>query len=253
MELRFKTDKTLVPAAGEQYGEIAGVEYELMMKIEKYHIGVVLAVLCVALLISSFFLPWWIIEREEWSPTDDPTVHGESSHEFGLLGISTTHRIEVLDTSQVESRETPYSDIEGSELGNHFTILTLMTVAGIVLIVASLVLRRYSGMKRTLRSAALILAFLVIFIVLGSAAYLHMNVPREVGNSRYSVGEVLGYGSEWALPNIQTFAGTDFNQTYERTLETVWGPSLAWYSAFAVCIVMIFSTLLLESKPKEES
>lgn len=223
------------------------------MKIQKYHIGFILAVTCLGLLVADFILPWWTIEREEWTPTEDPIIYGNSSHEFKLLGISTTHKDQILDETRDERFETAYSDIEDSQLGNHFLILTLLTVVGMVLIVSLLVSYHFSRVKGRLRLAALILGFAAIFVMLGSAAYMHQTIPKEVGNSRDHLGEVLGYGYVAGFPEIQTIAGTDFVQISEGTSETVWGPSFGWYSAFAICILMIFSVMLLETRQKDEN
>jgi hypothetical protein len=244
--------KKHAPIAGVQYGEIAGMKYEVKMKIEKYHVGMVLAIICLAILVAAFFLPWWVIEREERTPTEDPIIYANSSHEFKLLGISTTHKDLILNESRDERFETAYSDIDGSELDTHFLMLTLLMALAVAFLVVLLFLYHFSRVKSKLRLAALILGFAAIFVILGSAAYMHQTIPQEVGNSRDHIEEVLGYGYVAGLPEIQTLAGTDFNQTAQGTSETVWGPSLAWYSTFAVCIIMIFSIMLLETKPEEE-
>lgn len=225
----------------------------MKMKIEKYHVGIILAIICVAILVADFFLPWWVIERDERTPTANPEMYVDGSHEFKLLSLSTTmHREDIVSEPLDERFETSYSDIYGSELDTHFMVLTILMIVGMTLTVALLLSYHLSRVKGKLRLIGVILGFAVIFVILGSAAYLHQNVPSEVGNSRTSIEEALGYGYVVPLPEIRTFAGTDFNQTTQWTSETIWGPSFAWYSTFAVCIMMIISIVLLETRAKKE-
>ncbi|MFQ5911056.1 MAG: hypothetical protein ACE5IJ_10115 [Thermoplasmata archaeon] len=220
------------------------------MNIEKFHVGLFLAVICLAILVSSFFLPWWTIERDEKfpPPPQDPLINVTSTHDFKLLGISTFHRDVTLGIPHESRNETAYFEIADSELDVHFLVMDLMVMAGVVLIALFLVLQHLSRRKEILRLISLILGFAVIFVVLGSAAYFHLYIPSEVGNSRDGLRDAL----DTILPNIQTFAGSDSNETPSGVTEIVWGPSFGWYSAFAVCIIMLFSIALVEFRPKED-
>lgn len=220
------------------------------MKIGKFHVGLVVAIVCLALLASSFLLPWWTIERKEKSPVQYPVVYSNSTHDFKLLGVSTVHVHTIVTFGDPEewTSETSYSDIEGSELNFHFTVLVIMMAMAAVLIVLFVVLHVMAAKRAGLRTIALILGFAVIFLALGSAAYLHANVPSAVGDSRSSVETAL----DTPLPDIQTFADSDLNETHTRSITTTWGPSIGWYSAFVVCVIMLFAIWFTESRPKTE-
>jgi len=223
------------------------------MKISKFHVGMVLAIVCVGMLVSAFFVPWWTIEADESLPPPPavPTVYVNSTHDFRLLGISTSQLIETRipgDTPEERTWSNSYSEIEDSELDAHFQTLLVLVTVGTILAVLFPVFHLLSRRKAILKSLALVLGFAVIFVMLGSATYLHVNVPSEVGNSRAGLKEPL----EIEAPDIQTFAGSDYDQTPLSATETTWGPSLGWYSTFVVCVIMLFAIWFTESRPKTE-
>ena len=223
------------------------------MKISKFHVGMVLAIVCVGMLVSAFFVPWWTIEADESlpPPPTTPTVYVNSTHDFRLLGVSTSQLIDSRipgDTPEERTWSNSYSEIEDSELDAHFQTLLVLVTVGTILAVLFPVVHLLSRRKAVLKSLALVLGFAVIFVTLGSATYLHVNVPSEVGNSRAGLKEPL----EIEAPDIQTFAGSDYDQTSLSATETTWGPSLGWYSTFVTCVTMLFAIWFTESRPKTE-
>ncbi|MFQ6106049.1 MAG: hypothetical protein ACE5QF_00455 [Thermoplasmata archaeon] len=218
------------------------------MKIGKFQIGAVLAIICIAILASSLFLPWWTIERREKSPTMYPSVYVNSTHEFRLLSISSYNKDTTLGVSNERRWDTSYADIQNSGLDTHFLVMLALVTTAMILILLSLVLYHLSRSRQRLRMIALVVGFAVIFLVLGSAAYLHAKVPPAVGDSRVGLGSAL----DTILPNIQTFADTDLNETPTMSVTTTWGPSIGWHIAFVVCVIMLFSIWFMESRPKEE-
>ncbi|MFQ6129022.1 MAG: hypothetical protein ACE5QW_08995 [Thermoplasmata archaeon] len=209
------------------------------MKIDKFRLGIILAVVCLGILVSSFFLPWWTIEYKEKSPN----VDARTVHDFSFSGIHTVNRFEVLETQHEDRRETAYSDISGSDLDTHFFNLLLAVAVGIILIVLFLISHCLSGRKKILRLVGLILGFAVIFVVLSSAVYFYLYVPYEVGNSH----DDLNISLDAELPVIDTMAGSNKTILSQTIKETVWGPSFGWHSTFAICIIMISSIALIES------
>lgn len=223
------------------------------MKIKKFHVGMVLAIVCLGMIVSEFFVPWWTIEADESQPPPPavPTTYVNSTHDFRLLGISTSQLVETRipgHTPEERTWSNSYSEIENSELDVHFQILLVLVTVGTILAVLFPVFHLLSRRKAVLKSLALVLGFAVIFVMLGSATYLHVNVPSEVGNSRAGLNEPL----EIEAPDIQTFAGSDYNQTPRSATETTWGPSLGWHSTFVVCVMMLFAIWFTESRPKTE-
>lgn len=218
------------------------------MRIGKFQIGMILAIICLAVLVSSFLLPWWTIEQKEISPPHNPIVYANSTHDFGLLGVSTVHEDVAFGETTEISFTTSYSDIEGSDLDLHFTVLAVMMSIGIALTILLLALHVMAAKRARLKSIALILGFVVVFLTLGSAAYLHINVPRAVGDSQDTVSDAL----QTNLPRIQSFADILLNETSVHSLTTTWGPSAGWYSTFAVCVMMLLSIWLTESRPESK-
>ena len=218
------------------------------MEVGKSHIGTVLAIVCLALLVSSFFLPWWTIEREERSPAVNPVVYVNSTHDFKLLWVSTYHKDTAWGEPHERSWDASYWEVEDSDLGFHSMIMASMVTLGIVFIVLFLVLNRLRERKKAYRLIALGLAFAVALLVLGSAAYMNVNLPSAVGDSRENLGQTL----DTVLPDIQTFAGIDLNETSGWSVQTTWGPQIGWYAAFVTCIIMLFSIWFTESRPKTE-
>lgn len=217
------------------------------MKVGKSHIGTVLAIICLAMLLSTFFVPSWTIERTERIVSVDH-IYVNSTHDFKLLGVSTLHEDTHSGQTDVRHLETAYLDIEGSNLGLIFLVMTLMVTLASAFIVIYLVLMRLSKRRRIYRDIALGLGFAVIFLALGSGAYLNLIVPSAVGDSRESLGIAL----ETDLTEIRTFAGSDFEEPVGRTITTTWGPSIGWYLVFIACVVMLFSIWFAESPPKTE-
>lgn len=218
------------------------------MNIGKSPIGTILAIVCLVLLVSSFFLPWWTIEREERSPAVNPVIYVNSTHDFKLLWVSTYHKDTTLGEPHERSWDASYWEVEDSALGFHSVIMASMVTLGIVFIVLFLVLNRLSERKKAYRLIALGLAFAVALLVLGSAAFMNVNLPSAVGDS----GENLEQTLETVLPDIHTFAGTDLNETFARSVQTTWGPQIGWYAAFVTSVIMLFSIWFTESRPKTE-
>jgi hypothetical protein len=218
------------------------------MNIKKPQIGTILAFVCLFLLLGTFILPSWAIDRRERIQIIGSDIYVNSTHEFNLLGISTLHRDTHSGQTDEERLETSYFDVEDSDLGMHFLAISLMVLLATVFIVLSSALYRQSESKGIYKLIALGLGFAVIFLSLGSGAYLNIFVPSAVGDSRDSLSNTL----QTHLPNIQSFAGTDLNETGSRSIETTWGPSVGWYLFFVVCILMVFSIWFTESRPKPE-
>jgi len=217
------------------------------MKIGKSHIGTVLAIVCLALLVSTFFVPSWTIERSERIVSVEH-IYVNSTHDFKLLSVSTLHEDTHSGQTDVRQLETAYLDIEGSSLGVHFLVMTLMVALASAFIVIILVLKRLSDRKEIYRNIALGLGFAVIFLALGSGAYLNVMVPSSVGDSRESLGNAL----ETDLIEIRTFAGTDLEEPVGRTITTTWGPCSGWYLVCGACVIMLVSIWFPESRPKTE-
>lgn len=217
------------------------------MKVGKSHIGTVLAIICLVMLLSTFFVPSWTIERSERIVSVDH-IYVNSTHDFKLLSVSTLHEDTHSGQTDVQHLETAYLEIEGSSLGLHFLVMTFMVTLASAFIVIFLVLMRLSKRKEIYRNIALGLGFAVIFLALGSGAYLNMMVPSSVGDSRESLGIAL----ETDLLEIRTFAGADLEEPVGRTITTTWGPSIGWYLVFVVCVIMLLSIWFTESRPKTE-
>ena len=217
------------------------------MKVGKSHIGTVLAIICLVMLLSTFFVPSWTIERSERIVSVDH-IYVNSTHDFKLLSVSTLHEDTHSGQTDVRHLETAYLEIEGSSLGLHFLVMTFMVALASAFIVIFLVLMRLSKRKEIYRNIALGLGFAVIFLALGSGAYLNMMVPSSVGDSRESLGIAL----ETDLLEIRTFAGADLEEPVGRTITTTWGPSIGWYLVFVVCVIMLLSIWFTESRPKTE-
>jgi hypothetical protein len=218
------------------------------MNVEKPQIGAVLAVICLVILAAVFFLPIWTIERQETLDLFEDDIYVNGTHGFKLLGVS--NEIVDVHSGQVDEEifETSYFDVEDSALSSHFIVMTSMVVLAAVFIVLFLVLNRHPKSRDLHKSIALVLAFAVIFLSLGAAAYLNIFVPSEVGDSRESLGDAL----HTPIPNIQSFADTDVNDTGSRVVTTTWGPSVGWYLLFVVCVVMVVSIWFTESRPKTD-
>lgn len=217
------------------------------MNVGKSPIGTVLAIVCLALLVSTFFVPSWTIERSERIISVDH-IYVNSTHDFKLLSVSTLHEDTHSGQTDVRHLETAYFEIEGSSLGLHYLVMTLMVALASAFVVIFLILMRLSDRKEIYRDIALGLGFAVIFLALGSGAYLNMMVPSAVGDSRESLGIAL----ETDLLEIRTFAGSDLDEPFARTITTTWGPSIGWYLVFVACVIMLFSIWFTESRPKTE-
>lgn len=217
------------------------------MNVTKSQVGLVLGIICLVTLASSFLLPWWTIQREERSPTVNPLTYINSTYGFGLLGVSTHNRDEVLGSVNESAWVTSYADVQDSSLALHFNLITALVILGATFTVLYMVLNRLSVKKESLKLIGLILAFGAIFAVLGSAAYLNIFVPQAVGDSDTELADEL----HTILPEIGTFSGSDIVQNPGLTTTWDWGPSYGWYLAFVFCVIMIFTIWLVESGSEE--
>jgi hypothetical protein len=192
--------------------------FAIIFNFKKKNITFILKILAIVLAITAFISPWWEINGNSLDP------HIETSTK---LYIIPSEMITITSNSNFTAGEVTVLD------ETYITVLNLLPLfvfAGILCLLAPIILKRY--IKGRLSFLLLILALIIFVVIISSFSY----ATSEVANR--TVGSFIGSGNlDISIPG----------ENYYMVMKCSWGPGFSFY-LFLGSIVLLFIVILFNIK-----